>query len=79
VRVLNNRSENQPSELFASAVSRATFSTTEDMEKCLRWLLPGGKMYLYRTEPTGFTNRITEQHRYTINANNRLVEIWTHS
>jgi len=77
VRILDGRSDDQPVELFASAVSRATFSTIRDMEKCMRWLKPGGKMYLYRSEPTGISNRTTAQHMYQINATPRYLEIWS--
>jgi 16S rRNA (guanine527-N7)-methyltransferase len=50
VRTRVGRSEEEPGELFANVVTRATFSEEGDLEACLRWLAPGGRLIAYRAD-----------------------------
>ncbi len=74
VRVLQGSSQDEPDRLYAAAVSRATFSSTADLTDCLRWVVSGGLLVAFRSEPTGAPG--SNVHRYELAGQPRVLEIW---
>lgn len=77
VRVLTAASTDKPPSLFAVAVTRATFSDSADLVACLNWLVPGGKLIAYRTDPSGLPNNQIVP--YKVGDQKRVLEIFTRS
>ncbi len=74
VRVLNGAIEDAPPELFAAAVTRATFSSLLDLDKCLGWIKPGGKVVAYRSEGVPLTGSMLTP--YKVREETRLLEVF---
>jgi 16S rRNA (guanine527-N7)-methyltransferase len=75
LKVVNASSSDLPETPFAAAVTRATFSAAEELNECLAWLVPGGPLIAYRSEPTG--NNGTQLHPYEVRGRPRVLEVWT--
>ncbi len=69
------RMEDEPPSLFAVAVTRATFSSEQDLLACLRWVPVGGELLALRAgdEPP---SSATTVHRYTLRGARRHVARW---
>ena len=74
-RVVCGASTDGPDRPYAAAVTRATFSSAEEIAACLDWVTPGGPVMAYRTEPTGLAG--TTVHPYRLRDVDRVLEIWT--
>ncbi len=74
-RVVCGASTDGPDRLYAAAVTRATFSSAEEIAACLDWVAPGGPVIAYRSEPTGLAG--TRVHPYRLRDLDRVLEIWT--
>ena len=54
-------------------MTRATFSTRDDLLQCLRWLKPDGVLIAYRSEALPISD--TEIHRYSIGGESRVLQV----
>lgn len=75
VRVVVGRSEETPVDAFANVVTRATFSATTDLEACLRWVAPGGKLIAYRADAAPAPG--PEVIRYPLNGETHELHVWS--
>ncbi|MEZ4272919.1 MAG: 16S rRNA (guanine(527)-N(7))-methyltransferase RsmG [Myxococcota bacterium] len=74
VRVLQGASTDTPDKLYAAVVSRATFSADADVQHCLTWLKPEGRLIAMRSEAAASIG--AERHPYTLGQKQRFLDIW---
>jgi 16S rRNA (guanine527-N7)-methyltransferase len=74
VRIREASHRDDPGEPYAAAVTRATFSSPDDLEACLTWVRPGGVLVAYRSERSGAS--ATEVHSYDLRGDRRVLEVW---
>ncbi len=74
IQVRTGRHADAPTERFAAAVTRATFSDPKELAACLAWVKPGGLLIAWRSSETG--DRAARQHPYQLGNQARVLEIW---
>lgn len=74
VRVLEGRAEDAPDRLYATGVTRATFSELGDLSRCLAWLEKGGRLIAYRAEPDGEGSLFSQA--YELRGARRYLVVW---
>ena len=68
------RSEDTPVALFPNVVTRATFSDESDLQACLSWVAPGGRLIAYRAgDITSAADRIVP---YKLQGETHALHIW---
>lgn len=74
VRTRVGRSEDEPLELFANVVTRATFSDEGDLKHCLRWVQPGGRLIALRAD--NVASSAAEIIPYKLRSETHALHIW---
>ena len=74
VHVIHGRIQDTPPEVFSAAVTRATFSSEEDLALCLAWLKPGGPFLAYRADTSPPLPR-AERLSYTAGATDKALDL----
>lgn len=75
VRVLYGSSTDPADRAYEAVVTRATFSSFEEISDCLSWVAPGAPVIAWRSAPLGLGG--TRLHAYKIREADRVLEIWT--
>jgi len=73
-RVIHGRMEDAPNEGFDNAVTRATFSSNQDLTACCAWVKDGGRFIAMRSAASGLTG--SEIRAYRLQGSARMLEIF---
>lgn len=74
VRVQVGRSEEVPTRPFDNVVTRATFSDEGDLEACLAWLRPGGRLIALRAN--NVASNAVRIVTYKLRSDTHALHIW---
>ena len=78
VNVIHGRIQDPPPLLYALALTRATFSSPEDLRQCLSWLEPGGRFVAYRSAESSPLNG-AERQTYCVGRTSKALDLLTAS
>ena len=74
VEIIEGRSTDEVKERYDTVVTRATFSTGQDLANCLKWVNDSGSLILYRAlDAEPLPNAVRKP--YTINGHERTLDI----
>ncbi len=77
VHIIEGRSTDAPDKQYENIVTRATFSSNQDLRDCMKWSTSDGQLIAMRSESgTGDTQSPTTIHPYKIRQSQRALEIW---
>jgi 16S rRNA (guanine527-N7)-methyltransferase len=76
VNVIHGRIQDPAPRLYALALTRATFSSPDDLRQCLSWLEPGGRFVAYRSADSSILHG-AERQTYSVGRTSKALDLLT--